>query len=295
MPAFEIPASFITDGARAWLIQTREAHVLHIFEPVCNLINEYREILSIVTPQIGKGPFNLVTRKDICFSDYLDLESKVSVSPAQLRLGNLTVHAAKASNWDPCPDWEKLHARKGDIDHQLTQLPITNYLYPCGLDTRFAKSAQSSSSSPASESLISDLCSSLVIADLGSSLRAAQKLAGLGLGLTPAGDDYIVGAIYAAWIIHPREVARVLAQEVAKTAAPLTTSLSAAWLRSAGRGEAGLVWHEFFEALLSQTDESPDLQEAIKGILAIGETSGADALAGFTSVFASWKKEFLSE
>jgi len=125
----------------------------------------------------------------------------------------------------------------------------------------------------------------LVNADISSARKVTSELAGLGIGLTPAGDDLIMGAIYAVWIIHPLKIASILAQEVADTAAPLTTSLSAAWLRSAGRGEAGILWHEFFDALVS--GDASRIQETMKNILAVGETSGADALVGFISVFVS--------
>ncbi|HXD12473.1 MAG TPA: DUF2877 domain-containing protein, partial [Anaerolineales bacterium] len=104
-------------------------------------------------------------------------------------------------------------------------------------------------------------------------------LAGLGAGLTPAGDDFIMGAIYAAWILHPFEVARGLAEEITDNAAPLTTSLSAAWLRSAGKGEAGILWHEFLDTLIDEN--TIQIQAAMDKILAVGETSGADALSGF--------------
>jgi hypothetical protein len=165
---------------------------------------------------------------------------------------------------------------------------MTNYLNSSGFDMN--------SKSPSgllkqhglrnTQSLISNLSSSLALADLPSSRIAAGKLAGLGAGLTPSGDDYLMGALYAAWILHPFTVASVLAQEIANTAAPLTTSLSAAWIRSAGKGEAGILWHDFFDALLSTS--TPRMQETIKKILAVGETSGADALAGFAGVFTSW-------
>ena len=53
----------------------------------------------------------------------------------------------------------------------------------------------------------------------------------------------MVGAIYASWILHPPEIAGTLGKEIADRTSPLTTSLSAAWLKSAGRGEAGILWH----------------------------------------------------
>ena len=85
------------------------------------------------------------------------------------------------------------------------------------------------------------------------------------------------------------------------TAAPLTTSLSAAWLKSAGRGEAGTLWHEFFDALISVSRivADPDgggasptyrtaVQNSVDKILAVGETSGTDALAGFLNIFIAY-------
>ncbi len=191
-----------------------------------------------------------------------------------------------------------LHARRNDILNQLISLSITNY-QAYGLDTPFAKTAQCCSTtivnpklpitnyeSPVSNLQFSNsLISSLANADIPSTLTAAQKLAGLGIGLTPAGDDFILGAVLAAWIIHPSDVASVLAEEITNIAAPLTTSLSAAWLRSSGKGEAGILWHNFFNALSLPIS---NLQSPITNLLSIGHTSGADALAGFIGTFISY-------
>jgi hypothetical protein len=264
-----INAISIAPNAKDWLANVSHPQILHVFDHACNLINERREVLSVVTLQIGDGPFSLVVHEGICFSKYLSLESTVSTSPTRLDLGDLIVDSTNAKIWNPYPDWERLHTGKADIGYQLMQLQI----------------ADSSPSNPP----ISNFSSALAAADLASSLTAAQKLAGLGIGLTPAGDDYLMGAMYAAWIIHPQEVASTLTQEIANTSAPLTTSLSAAWLRSAGRGEAGILWHRFFDALVS-TDIARS-QRIKKDILAVGETSGADALAGFASVFAAWMEK----
>jgi hypothetical protein len=54
------------------------------------------------------------------------------------------------------------------------------------------------------------------------------------------------------------------------------------------RGEAGILWHEFFAALAS--NDFYRTQDTMKSILAVGEISGANALAGFTDVFISLTK-----
>jgi len=283
-----INAVSLTPDVLDWLANSCHPHILHVFGGACNLINERREVFSIVTPQIGNGPFNFVLEDDVLVSEHLSLESLVSVFPNQLNLGDLTISTNNAKLWSPRPDWEMLHTKRDVILDQLTKLQIAHYQVR-GLAIPLVKSARDDSTTGL-QSLISNLSSSLANADLPSSLIATQKLAGLGIGLTPAGDDFILGAIYAAWIIHPPEITTILVKEVTNTAAALTTSLSAAWLRSAGRGEAGIMWHDFFDTLISA--DSIAIQLSVEEMLSIGHTSGADALAGFFGVFMAWAGVF---
>jgi hypothetical protein len=238
------------------LADSRQSRILHVFDRACNLINEKREVVSIVTPKIGNGPFNLVLAEEMSFSQDLDVDSLVSIADDRLIVGDLIFNTHNVPTWDPCPDWEKLHLHREAIVSRLRALQISSY-----------------------DRLISDLSSVLVSSDIQEAKAIAQRLAGLGHGLTPAGDDFLMGAIYAAWIMHPPDVAGEFASQIVTTAAPLTTSLSAAWLIAAGKGEAGILWHHFFEAFLSA--DHARSQEALDRILTVGETSGADVMAGF--------------
>ena len=268
----EINVLSLTQDVNDWLISTHHPRILHVFDQACNLINEEKEVLSLVVPQIGNGPFNLVVADNIIFSDHISLETPVLFSPNQLHLGDLTIRTDDASLWNPRPDWEVFYTKQNKI---FTQLPSLSFV-------------ESAPSVPAT--LLSTFTTSVVNADIPSTLAVIQKLAGLGVGLTPAGDDLIMGALYAAWIIHPCEVARVLAEKVANTASPMTTSLSAAWIRSAGRGEAGQFWHEFFIGL--EAGDKSGIQLSIEKILEVGETSGADAMAGFLSTVQAYMASF---
>ena len=291
-----INALSLAPSAHDWLANSRHSRILHVFDQACNLINEQRDVLSIVTLQIGNGPFNLVIEDDICFSDHINVESLVSFHDNQLTLEDLVIDIGNAKLWPPRPDWEVLHGKKDKTANQLMNLGITNYFESGGLDTPLGKLSGllehrglPITNHRFSNSLISSLFMALARVDITTAKAVASRLAGLGMGLTPAGDDLIIGAVYAAWIIHPTDIARVLAKEIANTAAPLTTSLSAALLRSAGKGEAGILWHKFFDAL-SDSDNAR-IQQAMDKILAIGETSGADALAGFIGSFVAWMEK----
>ena len=253
----------VTPAVNDWLTNSRHPRVLHVFDHACNLINENRDVISLVTPRIGAGPFSWVVDPELFFPDHVDAQTPISVEANQILLGDLHISTDHATQWNPRPNWVSLYAQKDTIANLHIPLPLTTY-----------------------QSLISKLSSSLTHADLPTAKGTASKLAGLGIGLTPSGDDIIMGALYAAWIIHPPEIASVLGSEVADTASALTTSLSAAWLRSAGRGEAGSLWHQFFDAMLT----GENIQSPINNILAVGHTSGADALTGFMGVMTCWNE-----
>jgi len=278
----QIKALSLTPDAKEWLENSSQPRVLHVFDQACNLINERMDVLSIVTPQIGNGPFNLVVEDKYLFSEHICLESPVSASPNQLHLGDLTLNIADAQLWNPRPDWERLHGKKKNILDQLAKLRITNFQQHSGFDIPLKEYSGllNHQGLPVAHSLIS----SLSITDIPTTLKLTSQLAGLGQGLTPAGDDFLMGAISAVWIIHPFEVAKKLAEEIANMAAPLTTSLSAAWLRSAGKGDAGILWHQLFDALIA----GDDIQHPITNLLSVGETSGADAMAGFIGTLQTY-------
>src|SRR5690606_24316898 len=114
-----LAARSLTAQVGDWLTTTQAPRILHIFERACNLLNERGEVLSIVTPGIGNGTFNLVFPREICFLDALSFESCISVSPGQLSLGDLIISTARAELWDPQPDWERLHRHREEIAAQL--------------------------------------------------------------------------------------------------------------------------------------------------------------------------------
>jgi len=264
-----IEAISTTEEVNQWLTQSHQLRVLHVFEKACNLINEYGNVLSIVTPSIGNGPFNLVIEKEsVDFRNKIEVESGVSIQGDQLIVGNLTIQFAYAKIWGPRPNWEVLHNTREIITAQITPWNIPPL-------------------SPAIQQHTSMFSSVIANGDSEIPVNGVRKLAGLGQGLTPSGDDFIMGTMHAAWIIHPPEKALELTSEISDTAEALTTSLSRAWLKSAGNGHAGILWHQFFGALISGNREKVNYTR--DKILGIGETSGADALAGFISVFNNWQ------
>jgi hypothetical protein len=123
----------------------------------------------------------------------------------------------------------------------------------------------------------SELCRALRTEERSSALAAAASLAGLGEGSTPAGDDYLMGVLHAAWATDL--AARTWAPALAAAAAPRTTTASAVWLAAAARGQVAPAWGELLAALAG--GDSARLVTAVAAVRARGHTSGAYSLRGF--------------
>lgn len=113
--------------------------------------------------------------------------------------------------------------------------------------------------------------------DADAFLDATRGLVGLGEGLTPAGDDYLVGALAilhrlaGGWPVCAPSPARALAEQ----AQAGTTTVGAAFLAHAVAGEFSEPLRDLVMA------SSADAARAAAGVLArMGATSGADTLAG---------------
>jgi hypothetical protein len=204
-------------------------------------------------------------------------------------LGDVSIEIRDARDWCPAPGWEKLHLHRERISNLLSGLWgwICEHAKLESLIHAVSPGDEARSSGNPFQGWVSALHAAVVRGVVLICQTAAQHLAGLGAGLTPAGDDLLLGAMYAAWSTHPRYRAKSITEAIAQSAIPLTTSLSAAWLRAGANGEAGSLWHLFLRALVSE--DTAAAQEHASRLLAVGHTSGADALAGFMGAFACWE------
>ncbi|MBF8289268.1 MAG: hypothetical protein HW391_236 [Chloroflexi bacterium] len=120
------------------------------------------------------------------------------------------------------------------------------------------------------------LAAALRNGDPASVEEAAGSLIGLGPGLTPSGDDALVGVAAAAAALGSRET-RLLAG-VGPALEARTTLVAAAYLRHAARGEFSGDLHDLLAALLGEDGRS--VGSAIDRVVGRGATSGADTLFG---------------
>lgn len=188
-----------------------------------------------------------------------------------LHLGTRRIRLDRAEDWDPRPPWRALGSRLRwwiEIARDLaaatglerTDLPDDRSwprLHAHRLEIRRAMRRQ----------------------DGEAVARAAWALAGLGPGLTPAGDDYLVGVLLALRAIPSRTAWPLGSPDILKAASGRTSALSMALLGAAARGEAARPWHALVWALARA--EAGKVFGAAARVRRLGHSSGSWTLAGF--------------
>lgn len=107
--------------------------------------------------------------------------------------------------------------------------------------------------------------------------RVIKFLIGRGKGLTPSGDDLIIGYLFVMKMLSP-ERAETLSQALINY--PLsTTDVSKAYLLSCVKGHVSSPLHEFYKAIQEEADIDK-LSKHITKIMRIGHTSGRDMTLG---------------
>jgi hypothetical protein len=126
--------------------------------------------------------------------------------------------------------------------------------------------------------------------DAASMRGAVDRLAGWGEGLTPAGDDFLAGWLFALQRLARNESQRRFAGELAArvaAAAGRTAPIAAAALRLAASGHHAAIVHALGDALLGESDDQ-HLARLLDRALAFGATSGADQTRGLLAGIGAW-------
>ncbi len=134
--------------------------------------------------------------------------------------------------------------------------------------------------------------------DMAGVEEATRGLAGLGPGLTPAGDDVLAGfaavmAMLSARISADGTSRSHVAEVIAAVARPRTTMLSGVLLEHAARGEVAEQLGEMLLTLALPAEESEAVLCAADKLLAFGGTSGGDTLLGVLLGLRALEREFV--
>jgi Protein of unknown function (DUF2877) len=263
------------------------------------------DFICIGKPSIGNGPTTLIVAACVAALDVRQGQ-RAFISRARIAIGDLLFDLAacetwRAPPWPAVPSPAALRGTCADLAHRAAaespagslaraafaaaDTPLTRLARP-----RVAKFAAwlserisaSSSSAKADDPVNTDTSvklrgQCLLDAPLSRGMTsddAVSDLIGLGPGLTPSGDDFLVGALAALDALGQTNIRAVLGRAVV-AAADRTSPLSASLLRAAAAGHVSENLHTMVAALVTS-----DADAAIAAAARFGHTSGFDALAG---------------
>ena len=293
-----VQARLAAPAARRALEQASTWTVLQVHAEACNLGDASDQVVALVTPAVGAGPFSIVVELPQAsggFADHVTIGTTAEQRADSLVFRDLRVQLESAQVWQPRPAWEALRA-SGSLPRRLDELAalLASQAPPGSLadglnamlgDRVLENAEQGDLGRMALARAVKagrKLIRGLVAADLTTASAAAGELAGLGAGLTPAGDDFLVGAMLALWSGADSSQVRRACQTLLDAAGPKTNRLSRAWMRAAADGEAAEAWHGLVRAVIQ--GEAKAVRRAGQQIIRQGHTSGADALTGYVVI-----------
>ncbi|WP_158600455.1 oxamate carbamoyltransferase subunit AllH family protein [Tessaracoccus antarcticus] len=245
-----------------------QGQVHSAFRSVINVSTEQPELLCLTSASVPRGPRSLQLGLDRMDHYGIASGDRVVGDGHTLRVGeSLVIILAATPAWeDPptcgTPDLERVEQLDALMGTPHSLLGATAFEKAVALRVRAG---------------IASLRGGVLAGDDEATHRAAFSLAGLGIGLTPTGDDVLTGAGFVAARLGGR--LDVLHRAVADVVeAGPTNDLSLTALRCALRGRAVQPLEELYSWLCGASTDDPD--HLVADVKAIGHTSGADLALG---------------
>ena len=237
------------------------------FERACNLVDDQGRVIALTLPALGNGPFSIVVAVDRGRFMELEPDQAAYVDTERIVVGCWHIPLTSACLWDatlPINGQIRIGPGIATILQSYAQWPARPADTPVAgaMTRRLARGARALNEA---------------LAEGNDLAEAARQLAGLGHGLTPAGDDYLVGVMAALWLRGDHDQAQI----IARSAASHTTTLSSAFLRAAAQGQFVEPWRQMACALARASEL--ECSAAAHRIAESGASSGRDALAGFAA------------
>jgi hypothetical protein len=280
----------LADSVGACVPPRARAQVHSVFLRACNIETDSGELVTLLASNTGNLPHGLrcASRNDLLHARLRQGQAVVLEGMAlRIPAADLVVDFSRAAVW------KGTLAAASPALRQLREL--CDMLRSRAPDQGVAPALFSSgnSDSPFGRALVARMTQTLPklahateTRDAGQAVSALSALVGLGTGLTPAGDDFIVGYLAALWSRSYRE--RGLAALLRALAVPVgqlsrhTNAISRQMLLDALGGH----FAERLTGVVRCLCGGGEITSAAVRLLEVGHSSGADSLCGLLFGFA---------
>jgi hypothetical protein len=282
--------------------------VIHsIFHHACNVSLESDALLALVSSEKGNlsQGIRLGTPPKFTFLNQLRVGQMVACRGGILRISGseLSVDLRTASIWhidlkglrvdlhqcDTAQAWAvawlelRKHRRGIGISAMIatTPAPRQNPVTSPGIKTLVERAVQT----------VSALIDATRNFQVDGAITAIRPLIGLGPGLTPSGDDFIVGYLAGLWSTAGSDSSRLRFMSSLgawlSQAAACTNAISCTYIKSAVNGNVSEPIATLAQRF-GQAKSMDSVREATRTALQVGNTSGADGVLGLLLGCIAW-------
>jgi hypothetical protein len=303
-------------------LQGKIGHIHSIFQRVINIIVGKNRLISLVGQEVGQGPLNILVN----IPTHLNLLSiGIKRGDIVLRVGDsiiigenvIVISTQWTKLWEPKRNFQAslqtLKTIMANIEIMRDVALVSDNLSGLGELIPFTniyglKDSKSEKLGSVSNIAFPHILSLLKAIRSGHSQdikRITKNLIGLGPGLTPAGDDMLLGLMISMLYFSENfnEVSvdvKKINKDIISNISGRTTIISEEFLIESSVGKVNEGVASLMENIL--TSKNKDLENSVRKVLDLGGTSGADTVFGVIlgsylmlidiQIHQSQKKEF---
>ena len=275
------------------------AAVHSVFDQVFNLAGKDGQLVSVIVEELGNFPHGiLVTNPHIPFGSLGLKEGMLALgtgnSTLRLPQARVVLNLHNARVWPASIPMGPI-LRPDEIKANLSVLECVAQAYTerAGLSmlirhwqpllcAEMPQDGELTALGRAARGPVLNLLRGIRRKNRRTSLEAARRLIGLGVGSTPSGDDLLIGFLLSLLSLGDRldrgqDIAS-LAQDIAVLSKGRTTWISQAFLQHAANNEASETLRDLICSVLTASDVQ--VAAAARKVLQMGSTSGAELVLG---------------
>lgn len=252
-----------------------------VFAQACNLACN-GTLLTLCASGAGDGPTTLRLARGAAddLRDLFDVGERIRCRQGRARTRSAELRLSTASVWRPAEPGPPLPFSRIEAHLSYARLRLAQ-----------CRGAHASVVSGAGAPVAAALGDASRALDFKEAARHVDRLIGWGEGLTPAGDDFLVGLIAGLDALVGSDEGRrgfhsTLAA-VLTSGMQRTTPIAAHFIRLAAAGHYAEPLIRLRTALLCENDGDV-VDAALQSALAVGATSGADTVSGLLAGLLAW-------
>lgn len=260
--------------------------IIHsVFNSTLNIQNQDGdELFTIACKKLDNGPNTIIIDLESLHNTGIDVKELVCISGKSMYIGKkLTISFENIRRWESklpeypntievanrnlsfVKDYIEVHGRSGGVKIDFA----SDHVFAKEVSRMIAERSQ-------------HLQQALLNGSSSSALEYAQSLIGLGPGLTPSGDDFLVGFFTAINVRNsPLSSYQSFCGEVVQKAKALTNNISFMALKKASIGKVRESIIQLVSSILS--GDRDELILSLNKVLHIGSSSGTDIALGLVS------------